>query len=232
MDYLILLLSAFGIGALHALEPGHGKSIMGAYLVLSKGRPIHAVVLGLTSAITHTTVIVVLSLGAHGVLGAAAGHTGLAGNNTAELWLKVVSGLIIMAIGLRMALRRAPGCSCGCGGHHARFSPPASNVGDWSSLVLLGITNGLILCPSALAMLLMSISAGAIASGIILVIAFGIGGAVSLIAVGLILLKLSKGASNIISNKGWSRLANLSGAIIAAIGFFTCYGAAKSLIGG
>ncbi|MEG6617448.1 sulfite exporter TauE/SafE family protein [Peptococcaceae bacterium 1198_IL3148] len=231
MNFLIMLISAFGIGALHALEPGHGKSIMGAYLILSRGRAIHAVVLGLTSAITHTTVIVVMSLAAHGVIGAAANQTGLADNQTVELWLKAVSGLLITLIGLRMALRRTSGCSCGCNGRHVHHRPAVGNTGEWLSLIGLGVTSGMLICPSALAIMLMSISTNAIASGIVLVIAFGIGGAVSLIAVGLILLKLSKGASNIISHSGWSRLANLSGVLITAIGFFTCYGAVKSLWG-
>ncbi|MBM7853747.1 ABC-type nickel/cobalt efflux system permease component RcnA [Desulfohalotomaculum tongense] len=226
MGFIAMLVSAFGIGALHALEPGHGKSIMGAYLVLSRGRAVHAVVLGLTSAVTHTGVIVIMSLAAHGVLGAAAGPTGMSGERT-ELWLKVISGLFITVIGLRMALRRAPGCSCGCSTGHL---PADSSTVEWPTLVLLGVTNGLIPCPSALAVLLMSISTGALASGMALVVAFGVGGAAALIAVGLALLKLSKGAVNLTGRRGWSRLANLSGGIIAAIGFFTCYGAVKALL--
>lgn len=225
MSYWAMLISAFGIGALHALEPGHGKSIMGAYLVLSRGRPVHAVVLGMISAATHTGVIVLLSLAAHGVLGAATGQGGLP-QQQVELWLKAVSGLLITGIGLRMALRRKGRCSCG--GHHA--SPPVTGTVEWPTLVLLGITNGLIPCPSALAVLLMSISAGAVFSGMILVVAFGVGGALALIGVGLVLLKLSHGASNIISNRSWGLLTNLSGMIIAGIGFFTCYGAVKGLI--
>ncbi|WP_031514205.1 nickel/cobalt transporter [Desulfofalx alkaliphila] len=230
MSFTLMLISAFGIGALHSLEPGHGKSIMGAYLVLSRGRAIHAVVLGLMSAVTHTMVIVLMSLAAHGVLGAAAGQGGMS-DATMELWLKLVAGLLITCIGLRMALRRTPDCGCGCGSRHSFSPPPAGGTVDWPTLVLVGFTNGLIPCPSALAVLLMSISAGAVVSGMVLVVAFGIGGAISLIAVGLLLLKLSQGAGNLISNRAWSNLSRLSGLIIAAIGFFTCYGALGALLG-
>ncbi|MBO8137819.1 MAG: sulfite exporter TauE/SafE family protein [Desulfotomaculum sp.] len=228
MSFLAMLVSAFGIGALHALEPGHGKSIMGAYLVLSRGRAVHAVVLGLTSAVTHTGVIVMMSLAAHGVLGAAAGAGGMS-DKTVELWLKVISGIIITAIGLRMALhRRSPGCSCGS--IHSRSTANRDGTVEWPTLLLLGVTNGLIPCPSALAVLLMSISTGALASGMVLAAAFGVGGAAALITVGLVLLKLSNGAGSIIGDRNWSLLTNISGFVIAAIGFFTCYGALKAVI--
>ncbi|MTI80617.1 MAG: nickel transporter [Firmicutes bacterium] len=229
MTFITMLLSAFGIGALHALEPGHGKSIMGAYLVLSRGKAVHAVVLGLTSAVTHTGVIVMMSLAAHGVLGAATGQAGMS-EEAVELWLKVISGVIIAVIGLRMALRRsAGGCSCGCGSRHHMPSTQGNGSVEWPTLMLLGLTNGLIPCPSALAVLLMSISTGALASGMVLVAAFGIGGAVALVAVGLVMIKLSKGASRLMGERSWSLLANVSGAIIAAIGFFTFYGGVKGL---
>lgn len=229
MSFLVMLVSAFGIGALHSLEPGHGKSIMGAYLVLSRGRAVHAIMLGLTSAVTHTMVIVVLSLAAHGVLGAATGQAGMC-EDTAQIWLKVFAGALITVIGLRMVFRRAPGCGCSGCGTNPRV-PAASGSVEWPTLFLLGFTNGLIPCPSALAVLLMSISAGALVSGMILVVAFGIGGAVSLIAVGLVLIKLSRGAASSISSRSWSNLARVSGVIIAGIGFFTCYGALKVLVG-
>ena len=42
------------MGAVHALSPGHGKTIVGAYLIGSRGTPRHALFLGLTVTITHT----------------------------------------------------------------------------------------------------------------------------------------------------------------------------------
>ena len=225
MSFIVMLVSAFGIGALHALEPGHGKSIMGTYLVLSRGKPVHAVALGLTSAATHTLVIVVMSLAAHGVMGAAA-EQGSVPQQTVETWLKIVSGVLITGIGLMMAFRRMPKCSC----RHRHYTPDGGEIVEWPTLILLGLTNGLIPCPSALAVLLMSISTGAVFSGLVLVLAFGIGGAVSLIAVGLVFLKLSHTAGRFMSGTAWSRLANVSGLLIAAIGFFTCYGGIQTLV--
>ena len=57
---LICLAVAFGLGALHAFEPGHGKTMVAAYLVGSRGTPKHAVVLGLMTTFTHTISVFLL----------------------------------------------------------------------------------------------------------------------------------------------------------------------------
>ena len=51
---LLLLLAAFGWGAVHALSPGHGKAMVAAYLVGTRGRPRHAFALGAIVTVTHT----------------------------------------------------------------------------------------------------------------------------------------------------------------------------------
>ncbi|HEY1275658.1 MAG TPA: hypothetical protein VGF25_12125, partial [Thermoleophilaceae bacterium] len=58
----LLLLAAFGWGALHALSPGHGKAMVAAYLVGTKGKARHAVALGATVTITHTIGVFALGL--------------------------------------------------------------------------------------------------------------------------------------------------------------------------
>ena len=64
---LIAGLTAFFLGALHALEPGHGKSAIAAYAVGYRSSFRHILVLGLSTAVAHTATILVLSL----ILGAA-----------------------------------------------------------------------------------------------------------------------------------------------------------------
>lgn len=59
---LTFLATSFGLGALHALEPGHGKSVVAAYMLGNRGRWHHAVLLGGTVAFTHTAGILVLGL--------------------------------------------------------------------------------------------------------------------------------------------------------------------------
>ena len=68
---LVSVLTAAGLGAGHALTPGHGKTLMAAYLVGTRGTPFHAAGLGLSVALSHTLGILVLAalvVGAQGIL--------------------------------------------------------------------------------------------------------------------------------------------------------------------
>ena len=51
---VLMLLAAFGWGALHALSPGHGKAMVAAYLIGTRGTSRDALVLGATVTVTHT----------------------------------------------------------------------------------------------------------------------------------------------------------------------------------
>ena len=99
---LLLLLAAFGWGAVHALSPGHGKAMVAAYLVGTRGRPRHAVALGAIVTVTHT--IGVFALGA---ITLALSQYVLP--ETLYPWLNLVSGLLVVVVGaavLRSHLRR------------------------------------------------------------------------------------------------------------------------------
>lgn len=93
----LILFAAFWIGALHALEPGHGKSIMGAYLIASHGRVRHAVMLGIVVTITHTIVIFALAF-------AALRFASSVSSQHVMFWLEVVSGALVVAVGTWMIL--------------------------------------------------------------------------------------------------------------------------------
>src|SRR5205085_12565855 len=89
---LLFLLAAFGWGALHALSPGHGKTMVAAYLVGTRGTARHAVALGATVTITHT--IGVFALGVVTLL--------LSQWILPEQlypWLNLASGLMVVGIG-------------------------------------------------------------------------------------------------------------------------------------
>ena len=61
---LIYYLSATLLGGFHALEPGHGKTVVAAYLIGTKGRKIDAVLLGLVVTLTHTFSVILLAIAA------------------------------------------------------------------------------------------------------------------------------------------------------------------------
>lgn len=92
-EALILLATNFLWGAYHAVQPGHGKTIAAAYIVGARGRPVDAWILGIFVTLSHTSGIVLV-----GVL-ASLGLPGLESKRI-EVWLKVLTGLLIVAIGL------------------------------------------------------------------------------------------------------------------------------------
>jgi nickel/cobalt exporter len=190
---LLGLLLAAGLGAVHAMSPGHGKTVVGAYLVGSRGTARHAAFLGLTVTITHTAGVFLL---------------GLVALLASELILperlfpvlSVGSGLIVLTIGLGLFVKRLRALLGVAAEHHHHHHhdhehgdhshdhlPPGAKGDEvtWRSLLALGISGGLLPCPSALVVLLAAIALGRVAYGLLLVVAFSVGLAGVLMAVGL-----------------------------------------------
>ena len=106
---LLALLAAAGWGAVHALSPGHGKTVVGAYLVGSRGTPRHALFLGLTVTITHTAGVIAL-----GLIILFASRTILP--EQLYPWLSLASGLLVAVLGLTILRQRLLGLPAF--GHH------------------------------------------------------------------------------------------------------------------
>ena len=239
------LLLALGIslvwGAMHAMTPGHGKTIVGAYLVGSRGNIKHALYLGLTTTITHT-----LGVFALGLVTLFAAQYILP--ETLYPWMSLLSGLLVVAIGVQLFASRfrssgiklslpetSPGAApaplvlqhthaeAPSGSHkfvlssarkhahdhphghahahghdhhhghsHADHShlPPGADGSPvtWRSLLALGVSGGLIPCPSALVVMLGAIALNRIGFGLILVLAFSVGLAGALTAIGMMFI--------------------------------------------
>ncbi len=92
---MLALLAAFGWGAAHALTPGHGKTIVAAYLVGTRGTARHAVFLGLTTTITHTAGVFALGL-------ATLFLSRYILPEQLYPWLGVLSGLLVVSIGFSL----------------------------------------------------------------------------------------------------------------------------------
>jgi ABC-type nickel/cobalt efflux system permease component RcnA len=255
------LLVAVGLGAAHALTPGHGKTIVGAYLVGSRGTARHALFLGLTTTITHTAGVFAL-----GFLVLFASEFVLP--EKLYPWLGVLSGLLVVGIGLSilrghaghwLAHRRgenhdhgpyhfhfgkghshghdvqhltgvapvrsggslafagvvaAPAAVIPAREHHHDHDHPhghdhnhthdhihAETYGhdhshsteqadalSWRSLLALGISGGLLPCPSALILMLSAIALRQVGVGLVLILAFSVGLAGVLTGIGLIMV--------------------------------------------
>jgi nickel/cobalt transporter (NicO) family protein len=86
------------LGALHALEPGHAKSLMAAYIVSIRGTPGQAALLGLSAAVGHTIIVWVLA-----IVALLFGQNMVA--EQAEPWLTLLSGVLVTMLAVRMFLR-------------------------------------------------------------------------------------------------------------------------------
>jgi nickel/cobalt exporter len=178
---LFLLAAAFGWGALHALSPGHGKAMVAGYLVGSRGTPRHALILGLTVTATHTASVFAL-----GLVTLAASEYILP--EDLYPWLGVASGLMVVAIGftvMRSRLRRWRDLRSHSQGHSHSHGHSHGQPLTMRGLIGLGVSGGLVPCPSALVVLIAAISQHRVGLGMVLILAFSLGLAATLTAVGL-----------------------------------------------
>jgi ABC-type nickel/cobalt efflux system permease component RcnA len=206
---LFSLLLSLVLGAGHALTPGHGKTVVGAYLVGNRGNAWHAVLLGLTTTVTHTLGVFLLGF-------VTMFLSSYVLPEKLFPWLELVSGLLVVAIGLGMFWQRltdfirygyVPQHSQDHDHHHdhdhehehehshehgphTHTHLPANPDQPITlrSLLAMGISGGLVPCPSALVVMLGAIALHRIAFGMLLIVAFSIGLAGVLTGIGLILV--------------------------------------------
>jgi high-affinity nickel-transport protein len=196
-------LIAIGLGGLHALEPGHGKTIVAAYLVGSKGTARHAVLLGMIVTASHTAGV--FALGAVTLYASR-----YIVPEQLYPWLGALSGITIAALGFYMLLRRLSGTATdhshapdSSHGHwlfwkrktseETEVNPIQSNASRAQSVGLaqlftLGITGGIIPCPAALIVLLSAFALHRIGLGFFLIVTFSVGLAAVLIGFGMLMV--------------------------------------------
>jgi nickel/cobalt exporter len=210
---------AFALGALHALEPGHGKSLASAYLVTGEHDWKDAVVLGVATTFSHTAVILLLaaaSLTLKSYFSQAALEHGMALGGAGIL---VVMGAWVAG---RSALDLRHGHSHGHshdhGGHGG--SQSASAQGFWG-VALLGLSNGALPCPGALAALLVALSLGKVALGFVTVLTYSLGLATALAAMGIAVVEAGRRVRAWLpSDKAMLGLPLLSGLLIFGTGLW------------
>jgi len=173
---LVSLALAFFWGSAHALSPGHGKAIVTAYLVGQRGKPRHAAALGLIVTATHTIGVFTLGL-------VTLGLSQFIVPEQLYPWIGLVSGLLVIGVGASVLLGRLRHRRAHGHGHHHHHHDHGEL--GWRSLAAVGISGGLLPCPSALVVLLAAISLHRIALGLGLIVAFSAGLALSITGIGL-----------------------------------------------
>jgi nickel/cobalt transporter (NicO) family protein len=212
-----LLIAAFW-GAAHALTPGHGKALVAAYLVGTKGTPRHAFLLGGTVTIAHTAGVFAI-----GIVTLALSQFILP--EQLYPWLTLVSGLLVVAVGAavlrqRLRWRRRPAHEHhhhdhDHGHHHGHDHGHAHDHhhhhhddGLTSKGILgVGIAAGLLPCPSALVVLLSAIALHRVGLGLVLILAFSVGLAATITAIGLVA---------VLARRAFGRLS-LDGRVVRAL---------------
>lgn len=184
---------ALGIGALHAMEPGHGKSLMAGFIVATRGTPGQALLLGLSAAIAHSLTVWAIVL-----VGLWLGREILP--EALLPWLGLASGLLALAVAAWMGWRQFHGHGHAHvveAGHehdhhhdhdhhhhaHTIRVPERPTTGQ---VIAFGFSGGLVPCPAALGVLALCLNAGVYGLGIATVGAFSLGLALVLVGVGLV----------------------------------------------
>ena len=171
---LASLAAALFWGAAHALSPGHGKTIITAYLVGQRGTPRHAALLGLIVTITHTTGVFSLGL-------VTLALSQFIVPDRLYPWLNLVSGLLVVCIGASVLRARWLHSRQ----HHHHHHHHGEEGTGFRSLLAVGVSGGLLPCPSALVVLLAAISLHRVAFGLLLILAFSAGLALTITGIGL-----------------------------------------------
>ncbi len=237
-------LIAAGLGALHALEPGHGKTVVAAYLVGSRGTARHAVLLGIVVTAAHTAGVYLL-----GALTLYASRYIVP--EQLYPWLGAISGLSVAGLGIFIFLRHWTGetgeHSHAPGEQHSHWflsifkqaSPNRATPTELANrpaisadskaierglslreLCMLGITGGIVPCPAALVVLLSAFSLHRIGFGLFLITAFSLGLAVVLVTVGLTMVYAKRVMSTRVraGNSALRYLPFLSSAFMVVLG--------------
>jgi nickel/cobalt transporter (NicO) family protein len=169
-------------GAVHALSPGHGKSLVAAYLVGSRGTSRHAVALGVVVTVTHTSGVLALGL-------VALQLSNVVTPEQLYPWLSLISGVLVLVVGTAILRRRLAARTHHHHEHHHHHHHHHHHEAITPrNLIALGVSGGLVPCPSALVVMLGAIALHRTAFGLVLVVAFSVGLAGTLTAVGLVAL--------------------------------------------
>ena len=170
---LAALAAALFWGAAHALSPGHGKTIVTAYLIGKRGTPRDAALLGGIVTLTHTIGVFALGL-------VTLALSQWIVPDRLYPWIDLTAGLLVVSIGLTVLRARFRHAR-----HHHHHHDHDHELSR-RSLLAVGVSGGLLPCPSALVVLLAAISLHRVAFGLILIVAFSTGLALSITGIGLL----------------------------------------------
>lgn len=197
---ILWALTAFILGALHALEPGHGKSVMAAFIVGVGASMRDALILGLTVVFSHTFIIFLMGLVSMYLIN-------YINPEQVHDLMSIIGGGILLAVGAWIL--------------KSYFFPHEHKIDTTKGVIAIGLSAGMVPCPAALAVLLLGITSGDITSALTYVIIFSLGLAVSITSLSVLLVKSKSFADKYIKSKDMNKLTLISGIVIILIGLYT-----------
>jgi ABC-type nickel/cobalt efflux system permease component RcnA len=238
----MLLLAAALFGAAHAFTPGHGKTLVAAYLVGERGTVGHAVLLAVATTVAHTGSVILVAV----ILWSAYGNVV---PGATQGVLQFVGGLLVAGVGAWLLMRRLAGRADhvhlfgghhhhhhhgdghhhhhhGDGDHHHHHGPPpesARTTAGWARLVLMGVGGGLIPCWDAVLLLLAATALNRVGFALPLLFAFSLGLGAVLVALGVGVVYAHKAGAGRFGESRWFRLLPmLSAALLLGLGLWLC----------
>ncbi|MCD4796016.1 MAG: hypothetical protein K8R49_02450 [Candidatus Cloacimonetes bacterium] len=184
--FLVLVSVSLLFGVLHAIGPGHGKMIVGAYFMKEKSSPINALKLGSIIAITHSGLAILLGI----IFGIIVKSMKMHGRIDVQNIIGMISGIFITLLGTYYLWQKVKSRE------HFHYLPGKKNE------ILLGIFSGMIPCPVSMTIILFSIYLDVFFFGFLSVLFFSVGMACTISLLGFITIKSRKLISRIsIKNK-------------------------------
>lgn len=227
------------LGAVHALTPGHGKTLVAAYLIGQRGTVWHALILGIITTLTHTGAVLLLAL----ILYFLPLHLRDGVQQAILHGLGLAAGLMIVSLGVWLLLQRLAGRADHIhlgGGHdhhhsHSHGQDHSHSHGldngtevRWWSLLVLGVTGGLIPCADAVGVFLYFTFRGEFQMVLPALVCFSAGLAGVLVLIGVLVVRMPKFArSRLGEGRFVHALPIVSALVITAMGFWLCYQGVK-----
>ncbi len=204
VKYLIFLLFfSFIFGAIHALGPGHGKTLVSAYFLNQDRTIFSALKIGVIVAFTHSGSAIILGL----LFGLVIRATGMEQANIRD-YFSIIIGVLITFLGLFYLLSRIP-----------KAEDKFHTFQHLKSDSVTAVLSGIVPCPVGMTIILSSIYLGILFLGLLAVIAHSIGVATTISIVGIITIKFKKSLIKFLTRKYFSisiaqNLLGIIGAVV------------------